>query len=114
MMDMKSVAGCQQKAHLYLRREGFRFCESFHIDPKMEYNYAGRGLMVHEERISIHAIRKGVTACKPGTIELSKPAFNIHAIPTDSSCKIGRKSPYLKQKENSTVRKGHPDEGNPY
>src|SRR6266567_6261331 len=87
---------------------------SFHVDTKKEYNYSGRGLKVHEERTSIHAIRKIVKSCKPGTTQLPKPTIYIHAISMDSSCKIGRKSRYPQQKEKSTVWKGHHDEGNPY
>ena len=35
-----------------------------------EYNYAGQGLIIQEERASVHAIRKGVTSCKPGNTVL--------------------------------------------
>src|SRR6267378_5334890 len=87
---------------------------SIQVDTKKEYNYSGRGLKVHEERTSIHAIRKAVMSCQPGTTQLPKPTISIHAISIDFSCKIGRKSPYLQQKEHSTVWKGHHDEGNPY
>jgi hypothetical protein len=86
-------------------RRRVQFCESFHIDTKKEYNDAGQGLMVHEERTAY---------MQTWATELSKPAIYIHGISMYSSCKIGRQSPYLKQKEYSTVRKGHPDESNPY
>ena len=87
---------------------------SFQVDSKKEYNDSGRGLKVHEERTSRHAIGKAVMSCKPGTPQLPKPTISIHALSIDGRCKMGRKSPSPQQKEQSTVWKGHHDEGNPY
>src|SRR5438270_1040010 len=53
-------------------------------------------------------------SCKPETPPLPKPTLSIHALSIDGSCKMGRTSPSPQQKEQSTVWKGHHDEGNPY
>src|SRR6266436_5331252 len=44
--------------------------------------------------------------------ELSKPTTHIHTLSMESRCKIGGKSPSPQRKEDNTVWKGHPDEGN--